>query len=102
MESLALLAPDKLRPCVVSSPIRNTGKEMQNLYSCSAVAEMGNRLATIDMGWKVGGCCAPFLGEEEGVGEDWKPKQLHGTSTDVEWSVTHVSLIITMEGKRWV
>ena len=40
------------------------------------------------------------MGEEEGVGEDWKPKQLHGTSTDVEWSVTHVSLIITMEGKR--
>jgi len=27
----------------------------------SAVAEMGDRLTTIDMGRKVGGCCAPFL-----------------------------------------
>jgi len=26
----------------------------------SAVAEMGDRLATIDMGRKVVGCCAPF------------------------------------------
>jgi len=26
----------------------------------SAVAEMGDRLAAIDMGLKVGGCCAPF------------------------------------------
>jgi len=29
----------------------------------SAVAEMGDRLATIDMGRKVGGCCAPILGD---------------------------------------
>jgi len=30
----------------------------------SAVAKMDDRLATIDMGLKVGGCCAPFfLGE---------------------------------------
>jgi len=28
----------------------------------SAVAEMGDRLATTDMGRKVGGCCAPFRG----------------------------------------
>jgi len=28
----------------------------------SAVAEMGDRLATTDIGWKVGGCCAPFRG----------------------------------------
>jgi len=28
----------------------------------SAVAEMGDRLATIDMGRKVGVCCAPFHG----------------------------------------
>jgi len=28
----------------------------------SAVAEMGDRLATIDIGRKVGGCCAPFRG----------------------------------------
>jgi len=26
------------------------------------VAEMGDRLATVDMGPKVGGCCAPFRG----------------------------------------
>jgi len=32
----------------------------------SAVAEMGDRLATIDMDGKVGGCCAPFRGEELG------------------------------------
>jgi len=33
-------------------------------YKSSAVAEMGNRLGTIDMGRKVeaGGCCAPFRG----------------------------------------
>ena len=30
---------------------------------CSAVAEMGDRLATIDMGQKDGGCCAPFGGK---------------------------------------
>ena len=29
---------------------------------CSAVAEMGDRLATIDMDRKVGGCCALFRG----------------------------------------
>jgi len=28
----------------------------------SAVAEMGDRLATLDMGRKVGGCCAPSAG----------------------------------------
>jgi len=28
----------------------------------SEVAEMGDRLATIDMGRKVGDCCAPFMG----------------------------------------
>jgi len=32
---------------------------------CSAVAEMGDHLATIDMGQRVRGCCAPFLGKEE-------------------------------------
>jgi len=29
---------------------------------CSAVAEMGDRLATIDMGRKVGGCAPCFFG----------------------------------------
>jgi len=29
----------------------------------SAVAEMGDRLATVDMGRKVEGCCVPFRGE---------------------------------------
>jgi len=31
-------------------------------YKTPAVAEMGDRFATIDMGRKEGGCCAPFLG----------------------------------------
>jgi len=31
-------------------------------YKSSAVAEMDDHLATIDMGRKVGGCCAPFHG----------------------------------------
>jgi len=31
------------------------------IYKSSAVAKMGDHLATIDMGHKVGeGCCAPF------------------------------------------
>ena len=34
----------------------------------SAVAEMGDRLTTIDMGRKIGGCCAPFRG-----GGSWVP-----------------------------
>jgi len=29
---------------------------------CSAVVEMGDGSATVDMGRKVGGCCVPFLG----------------------------------------
>jgi len=45
---------------------------------------MGDRLATIDMGRKVGD--VPLFGG--GIGEGRKPKQLHGTSTDVEWPVT--------------
>jgi len=62
---------------------------------CSAVAEMSDHLATIDMGRKVGrGCCA-------GIGEGRKPKQLQGTSTDVEWPMIP-SPLITLEGKRWV
>jgi len=35
---------------------------MQSGHNSSAVAEMGDSLATIDMGRKVGGYCAPFLG----------------------------------------
>jgi len=35
----------------------------------SAVAEMGYRLVTIDMGRKVGGCCAPFVWG----GGSWSP-----------------------------
>jgi len=34
---------------------------------CLTVDEMHDCFATIDMGWKVGGCCAPFLDEELGV-----------------------------------
>jgi len=32
----------------------------------SAVAEVGDRLATVDMGRKLGGCCAPFRGGQLG------------------------------------
>jgi len=41
-----------------------------NMNKCSAVAKMGDGLATIDMGRKVkgeGGCCAPFGGGELGT-----------------------------------
>ena len=41
-------------------------KVVISLYKRSAVAEVGDRLATIDMGQKVGGCCAPFCGERLG------------------------------------
>jgi len=38
------------------------------LYKSLAVAEMGDRLATVDMGRKVGGgCCAPLRGGELGL-----------------------------------
>jgi len=30
--------------------------ECRYTFKCSSVAEMGNRLATADMGWKLGGC----------------------------------------------
>jgi len=40
---------------------------MSTYYKSSAVAEIGNRLATIDMGrTKSGGRCAHFRGEELG------------------------------------
>jgi len=61
---------------------------------CSAVAEMGDRFTTKDMGQKAGGCCGPFWGIGGG-----KPKLLQGTSTDVKWPVI-ASLIITLDGKR--
>jgi len=55
---------------------------------------MGDRLATIDMGQKVGGCCA-FLGKGEGR----KMKQQQGTNTNVEQPVI-ASLTITLHGNR--
>jgi len=48
----------------------------------SAVAEMGDRLATIDMGRKVGGLLCPFLGElgphltQCGFGRDLPPYEV--------------------------
>jgi len=33
----------------------------------SALAEIGDRLATVDMGRKVGGCCVPFRGRGDCV-----------------------------------
>ena len=58
--------------------------------NCSAVAEMGDRLATIDINRKVGGCSAPLLVEGEATA---------GHSTDMEWPVT-VSLVTTLQDKR--
>ena len=46
------------------------------LYGCSAVAEMGDRLATIDVGRKVGGCCALFQGMANAFNAD-KCKVMH-------------------------
>jgi len=43
------------------------------LNNSSAVAEMGDRLATIDMGRKEGCCCAPFWGRG-GAGGPWAKK----------------------------
>jgi len=57
---------------------------------------MRNRFATTDMGRKLG-AAVPLFG---GIGEGRKQRQLHGTSTDVEWPVI-ASLIITLEGNRW-
>jgi len=57
-------------------------KNGKKTNKCSEVAETDDRLATIDVGRKVRGCCAPFC---ERIGERRKPKQLQlGTSTDVE------------------
>jgi len=48
------------------------------------VAEMGDHLAMVDMGWKVG-AAVPLFG---GIGEGPKPsKQVQDTSTDLEWAV---------------
>jgi len=38
------------------------------LNKSSAVAEMNDRLATIDMGQKVGVCCATYRGGEQELG----------------------------------
>jgi len=56
---------------------------------------MVDHLFTIDMGRKLEAALPPFWGKGEGQ----KPKQLQGTSTDVEWPVIG-SLILTLEGKR--
>jgi len=73
----------------------NSSYCLNTFNKSSAVAETGDRLATVDMGRKVWSCCASFWG----IGEGQKPKQLQCTSTEVEWPVM-VSLIITLEGKR--
>ena len=47
----------------------NTASEsFRNSYKCSAVAEMGDRFATIDMGRKLGGCTHFFF-----WGGSWVP-----------------------------
>ena len=54
--------------CVAMGNDRATQDEyiQKNHNKSSAVAEMGDRLATIGMGRKVGCCCAPFRGGEAG------------------------------------
>jgi len=49
---------------------------------CSAVAEMGDRLATIDMGRKLGGLC-PFLG---GAGSQCNTMQRWGLESETRTS----------------
>jgi len=56
-------------PKRTDSNISKNNKNAFNKYNtCSAVAEMGDQLATIDMGRKEGGCYAPFMG-----GRKWVP-----------------------------
>jgi len=47
-------------PAMCWSP--NSLDHSSMLSKSSTVAEMGDRLATVDMERKVGGCCAPFRG----------------------------------------
>jgi len=58
------------------SPISATAELL--LYKCSAVAEMGDRVATIDTGRKVRAAVPLFRG---GIGEGRNPKQRQGTSS---------------------
>jgi len=51
-------------PHYQSIHVIDSGTDMSWNEDSSAVAEMGDRLATIDMGRKVRGCCAPFWGYE--------------------------------------
>jgi len=82
----------KIQPCQSACEIKLA--QAYDIFKASsqhsAVAEMGDRLAT-DMGQKVGSYCVPFGGE--GIKEGRNPKQPQGTSTDVEWPVI-ASLII--------
>jgi len=49
----------------VSKQMRVGEAMQQTADKSSAVAEMGDRFATIDMGRKLGDCCAPFHGAGE-------------------------------------
>ena len=75
---------------------RNGLQHRINTNKCSAVAEMGDRLATIDMGQKVGGFSALFSRGQEKVGS-----RSNCGAQALEWPII-ASLIITLEGKRWV
>jgi len=46
------------------------------VYKSSAAAEMDDRLATIDMGLKVAGCCAPFWRGAESLSNTMSPGSL--------------------------
>jgi len=47
------------------------------LNKCSAVAVMGDCLATRDMGRKVAGCCAPFLGDKRRSEAEATARHMH-------------------------
>jgi len=57
------ILPNKTANIIKTKPICNAPISKSN--KSSAVVEMGDRLATIDMGQKVG-VCAPFLGGATG------------------------------------
>jgi len=58
---------DHMTRGVGNNDVGSVLKQVGHSHKCSAVAKMGDSLATIDMGRKQGkGCCAPFLGGEMG------------------------------------
>ena len=57
---LPVLAPGKLTEIEITESITDANRPTEDINKCSAVAAMGDRLATTDTGRKEGDCCAPF------------------------------------------